>query len=346
MKQLIFLKSASKKENLGKIMHNETLIMPLFEGVDWIELYSRNSDPFFVPEKVEINGHILPLFHGKISLSFWLKTTIPLPSIAVTFWGSPITDLFPLRNKILNDSDEAEAVETVIQKAVERKSWAVVVKDLPIGDPLEKTLMESGFIPVEHDPVWYMPVHKDLQTCLNGLSKGRRRGIEGRWKKFNKLVSVRTAVMNDAEFIKNSYDMIWQKSDMRLEKLTKGFFAEALAHPSSKVFIFERDGMPFGFIMLWQNGSIWFDKYMGTDSSIYREVSFYSMSILYLLKIAPSYGVNLYVAGQGCGKDKEGLGFKPIYVRLWIKPLFLTHILSPMLKRFIKVHSNRIFADN
>ena len=60
MKQLIFLKSASKKENLGKIMHNETLIMPLFEGVDWIELYSRNSDPFFMPAKVGIDGDMPP----------------------------------------------------------------------------------------------------------------------------------------------------------------------------------------------------------------------------------------------------------------------------------------------
>lgn len=317
----------------------------LYEGEDWIELYKKNPDPMFVSDNLRIKEYELPFFHGKVSLSFWLKSLIPLPSIPITFCGSPITDLFPLIKWPSNDNDGADIIKTLVQRAVQNNSLAIVIKDLPLGDPLEKSLIEEGFIPINHDPVWYTPVYSDLQIFLNTLSKGRRRGLEGRWKRFNQCVKVRPAVLDDLKFIKKGYDTVWQRSGMRLEKLTEGFFKEAILHPSSNIFIFEKDKMPFGFVMLWQKDNVWFDKYMGTDDSIYRDVSFYSMSMLYLLKIAPSYGVNLYVAGQGCGIEKEGLGFKRIDVKLWIRPLLSRFILLPALKWFIRAHNKRIYKN-
>lgn len=324
------------------MVSKETLIRSFYEGFEWEGLYDKNPDPLFLPANIKVKGSELPLFKGKIRLSFWLGTSFPLPSIPLTFWGSPVTDLFPLCP--LNEGEGKEAVKEVVKKAVRDRSWAVVVKDLPVGDPLEKALMDEGFIPVEHDPIWHTPVYDDLKTYLGRLSKGRRRGLEGRWKKFDQNVKVRPATVEDADFIKKSYDTVWMRAEMRLERLTKEFFVSSLAHPSCRFFIFEKDGSPFAFVMLWQKGNIWFDKYMGTDGSVYREVSFYSMSLLYLLKTAPSYGVEWYVAGQGAGRDKEGLGLERIDVRLWIKPLVLRFIVSPVLKRFMKKHYERVYA--
>lgn len=316
-------------------------IKSLFEGEGLMELYGRNPDPLFLPERLDKNGFTTALFHGKVPLAKWLKSPVPLPSIPVTFWGSPVTDIFPQMGDM---ADAKAAVEAVVKDAAGNGSWAVVVKDLPEGDPLENHLMEEGFVPVEHDPIWYTPVHDTLDEHLKTLSKGRRRGLEGRWKKFSKSVCVRPASLEDSGFIKKAYDNVRTRSGMQLEELTEGFFSGAIAHPSCKVFIFEREGAPFAFLMLWRKDDIWFDKYMGTEGIVHREVSFYSMSILYLLNLAPSHGIRMYVAGQGCGDDKKGLGLSRVDVRLWIKPLLFRSLLSPVLKRFMKAHQERIYT--
>lgn len=322
----------------------ETFIKSLFEGEDWVNLYKTNPDPDFLPVDFTVNNHEVPLFHGKISLSFWLNLPLPLPSISITFCGSPVTDIFPGGECAFQDNEETAIIKPLLEQAAKNKSWAVVVKDLPVGHPLEKPLSDNNFIPVHHDPIWFTPVCSDIQTFLKRLSKGRRRGLEGRWKKFAERVKARPAVKDDVGFIKKSYDAVRRRSNMQLEELSAGFFAACLAHPSCRIFIFEKNETPFAFIMLWQKDNIWFDKYMGTDDSVYREVSFYTMSILYLLKIAPDYGIQWYVAGQGAGKDKEGLGLEQIPVRLWIKPLVFGSLVSPLLKRFMKAHQERVYV--
>ncbi|MBI5587894.1 MAG: GNAT family N-acetyltransferase [Deltaproteobacteria bacterium] len=323
-------------------MTRDEFLSSLFEGPEWMELYRRNPDPSF-PVDEESAG--APLFHGRISLSFWLKTPFPLPSAPVSFAGSPVTDLFPPSGALSHGHGKALVGEAV-KRSLKKRSWALVVKDLPKGDPLEEHLGDEGFVPVENDPIWHTAVCGDLKEFLGRLSKGRRRGLEGRWKRFKKEVSVRAASPSDTDFIKKSYDNVRNRSEMRLEELSRGFFSSALTHPSCRVFMFEKDDRPFAFVMLWQKGSTWFDKYMGTDESVYREVSFYSMSILHLLSIAPEYGVTHYVAGQGCGKDKEGLGLERVDVRLWVKPLVLGFVLAPLLKRFMKIHGERIHAGS
>lgn len=310
-----------------------------YEGDDWTALYDDNPDPGYISERIESGGVTLPLFHGRISLSFWLKAPFPLPSIPVSFWGSPVTDLFPFCGGPFED-----CVKLAVSRARKKKSWALIVKDLLSGDPLEDSLSKEGFVPVENDPVWYMPVYKDLNEFLKSLSKGRRKGLEGRWKRFTREVSVRQALEADLFFIKKSYDNVRARSEMRLESLTADFFSAALKKPSCRIFIFEKESVPFAFIMLWKKDGVWFDKYMGTDDTVYREVSFYSMSILHLMGMAPAHGIKIYMAGQGCGKDKEGLGFSKIGVRLWIKPLILNPVLTPIIKRFMKVHNKRVFG--
>lgn len=324
----------------------EIFMKSLFEGGDWMRLYEAHPDPDFLPAYFRINNIDIPLFHGKISLAFWLNLFLPLPRIRMTFCGSPVTDLFPGGEYAFQDEEGTVIIKTLLEKAAKNKSWAVVVKDLPAGHPLEKPLLENNFLPVHHDPIWFAPVYGDMQTFLQKLSKGRRRGLEGRWKKFSELVEARPASAGDAPFIKKSYDNVRRRSDMQLEELSADFFAACLAHPSCKIFVFEKDEKPFAFIMLWQKGDIWFDKYMGTDDSVYRQVSFYSMSMLYVLQRAHDSGIRWYVAGQSAGKDKDGLGLEQIPVRLWIKPLVFGPLISPLLKRFMKAHRERVYPHD
>lgn len=316
-----------------------------YEGTDWLDLYKKNPDPCFIPMNLAISGHDLDLFHGRIPLSFWLKAPIPLPSVPVTFWGSPVTDLFPPASDsiVLRKNEALELIHGVVSTALQNHSWAVVVKDLPEGHPLGQSLAEAGFTPIDHDPIWYMPVPDTLQAYLNGLSKGRRRGLEGRWRKFFKYVHVRPAEKSDTGFIKDSYDVVRMRSPLRLERLTADFFSNSLLHPRCKLLIFEEGKRPFAFLMIWQKDNMWFDKYMGTDTSTYRKFSFYSMSILYLLQLASSHGIKTYIAGQGSGMEKAELGFKGINVKLWVKPLALRFLADPILKRFIHEHDKRIY---
>lgn len=318
-----------------------------YEGEDWLNIYKTNPDPSFVHIDLELRDKHIPLFCGRIPLNFWLGISAPLPSIPVTFWGSPVTDLFPFKcDNALDKGIVPDIVNGVVDAALHNRSWAAVVKDLPAGHLLEQSLSGAGFIPVDHDPIWYMPVPDSLQTYLQGLSTGRKRGIEGRWRRFRQNVTTRPATKNDIDFIKYSYETVWVRSKMRLERLTSGFFSNSLLHPNCSIFIFERDKTPFAFAMLWQYKDIWFDKYIGTDNAIYKEVSFYSMSILHLLDIAPYHGIKWYVAGQGTGQEKAGLGFSSIPVKLWIKPLLLDFIASPLISRFMRAHNKRIYTAN
>lgn len=320
-------------------MTSQDELRKFYEGDEWAGLYDRNPDHGYPTEYIDAGGVSIPLFHGRVPLSFWLKAPVPLPSLPITFWGSPVTDLFPFFEGPPGDSAKA-----AVKRAENKGSWAIIVKDLPSGSPLEEALLKEGFIPVDNDPIWYTPVYESMEAFLKTLSKGRRKGLEGRWKKFSREVSVRPATPEDLEFMKKSYDNVRERSEMRLESLTGDFLSSAMQSDKCRTFIFEKGSVPFAFVMLWENDGIWFDKYMGTDETNYREVSFYSMSILYLMGIAPANGINLYVAGQGSGKDKEGLGFRKIDVRLWIKPLVLRPVLSLILRRFMKVHGGRVFG--
>jgi hypothetical protein len=315
-----------------------------FEGNELMELYRLNPDPLFAPRELRAGDQQVPFFNGKIRLSFWLGSPLPLPSIPVSFLGSPVTDVFPstIPEHVSGAPDIIRCVENA---AVTSGSWAIIVKDLPAGHFLEQALSKTGFIPVIHEPIWYCQAPESLDAFLAGLSKGRRRGLEGRLRKFSKDVRVRPALVSDLDFVKNSYDTVWQRSDMRLEKLPRSFFGAALYHPACKIFIFEKDGAPFSFQLLWQKGDIWFDKYIGTDAAVYREYSFYSMSMLHLLDIASSCGIKWYVAGQGSGKDKAGLGFKRLSVNLWIKPLVLKRISPTVMRRFSQMHNKRIYTE-
>ena len=186
---------------------------------------------------------------------------------------------------------------------------------------------------------------KAFTAFLAGLSKGRRRGLEGSLRKFSKHVSVRPAREADLDFVKNSYDTIWRRSDMRLEQLPRGFFGAALCNPACTILLYEKNNTPFAFQMLWQKNDVWFDKYIGTDTAVFREYSFYSMSMLHVLDIARDRGINWYVAGQGSGKDKAALGFKRLDVNLWIKPLVLKHISPYLMRRFSRLHNKRIYTN-
>lgn len=316
-----------------------------FEGADWLGIYKKSPDPSFSTLDLEIRGQEIPLFYGKIPLSFWLNIQAPLLSIPVAFWGSPVTDLFPRNGSIFSRAMANDIISGVADAAIQKRLWAIIVKDLPEGHYLEQPLAESGFISINHDPIWYMPIPHTLQTYLNGLSKGRRRGLEGRWKKFKQQVVVRSAIKEDLDFIRVSYKKVWMRSKMRLERLSADFFSNCLLHPDCRILIFERDKAPFAFVMLWQKDDIWFDKYIGTDDVIYKDVSFYSVSILYLLDIAPHYGIKWYVAGQGAGEEKAGLGFASIGVNLWVKPLLFNFIATPVIKRFMQAHNKRIYTD-
>jgi Acetyltransferase (GNAT) domain len=314
-----------------------------FEGNDLMELYRLNPDPLFAPRDLRAGEHQVPLFSGKIRLSFWIGSLLPLPSVPVSFMGSPVTDLFPA-----TIPEEASAASDIIrcaeQAAIRDGSWAVIVKDLPAGHFLEQALSREGFIPIAHEPIWYCKAPASLDAFLAGLSKGRRRGLEGSLRKFSKQVRVRPAQEADLDFVKKSYDTLWSRATMRLEQLPRSFFAAALFHPACNILIFEANGAPFAFDLLWQKDDIWFDKYIGTDAAVYKEYSFYSMSMLYLIDIAPSRGIKWYVAGQGSGKDKEGLGFKHLDVNLWIKPLVLKRISPHVVRRFSQLHNTRVYT--
>ncbi len=315
-----------------------------FEGDDWLELYRLNPDPLFAPEDLRVGGHHVPLFNGKIQLSFWLGSSLPLPAIPVSFMGSPVTDLFP--STIPEDACAAADIITGVEHAAVRSgSWAIIVKDLPAGHFLEQALSKAGFISIAHEPIWYGQVPDSLTAFLSGLSKGRRRGLEGRLRKFNKHVRIRPARDADLDFIKKSYDRLWRRSHMRLEHLTRIFFSAVLNHPACKILIFEKSGIPFAFQLIWQKDDVWFDKYIGTDAALYREYSFYSMSMLHLIDLAPACGIKWYIAGQGSGKDKAGIGFNHLKVNLWIKPLALKLVAPYLMKRFAQMHNKRIYSD-
>ncbi len=320
-----------------------------FEGNDYLELYRAHFDRNFPSDVQLAKEDQIALFHGMIPLSDWLQTKIPLPAIAVSFWGDPTTDFFPETCdwKELPDAELTNLITKITGRAQQRKSWAVIVKDLPLGHSIEPFLFNEGFIPVAHEPIWYMKAPENLESYLAQLSKTRRKGLKTSWRKFCNEVRVRMATPADIDFIKTSYDNVWNRAAMRLEKLTEEFFRATFVHPNCQIFIFEKNATPFAFVMLWKKDNIWFDKYMGTDKTVYREMSFYSMSILYLLQRAPDYGIDWYVAGQGAGKEKKGLRFTPVQTRLWIKPLMLRWLTTPLLKRFLSVHDKRVqtFAE-
>jgi hypothetical protein len=312
-----------------------------YEGDEWADLYFKAPDPLFRPEAVFTGERMTHVFHGRVPLSSWLNAPIPF-SISITFWGNPVTDLFP---PLKADMDSAGLIKAVIDSAKGHGARALIVKDLPDGDPLERVLAGHGFTSVENDPVWHIDVPEDLGSYLKRLSKGRRRGLEGSWKKFSQSVAVRPGTEMDTPFMKKGYDNVRRRSGMRLEELGEEFFSAAIKHPSTDIFIFEKDNSPLGFTMLWRKSDVWFDKYIGTDESVYREVSFYSMSFLFLLDLASKRGIRKYVAGQGCGKEKDGLGFERIGVRLWIKPLVLGFLLSPFMSRFTSAHGKRVYGE-
>ncbi len=314
-----------------------------FEGNDLLELYRQSPDPLFPAATVQAGDQWYSAFHGRIPLSSWLGSRLPLPSIPVSFIGSPVTDLFPA--VIRDDPAALDLVRAMDHAATAAGSWAVVVKDLPAGHFLEQPLAQEGFVPIDHDPVWYRKVPEEPDGLLQNLSKGRRRGLEGRIKKFNREVRIRTAEQEDIGFVMKSYEKLWCRSGMRLEKLTPAFFSAALKHPACRILIFLHNGAPFAFQMLWQKDRVLFDKYIGTDDRISRQFSFYSMSILHVLNEAATQGINWYVAGQGSGKDKAGLGFEKIKVNLWVKPLALRRISPYLLARFSRMHRRRIYTE-
>jgi len=317
---------------------------PFFEGDDWLELYRQNPDPMFAPRDLRIGHQHVHLFNGKIQLSSWLGFPLPLPLIRVSFMGSPVTDLFP---SIMSVSvpEAADMIRCVENAAVGDSAWAIIVKDLPAGHFLEQALSGAGFISITHEPIWYCRVPESLDAFFAGLTKGKmRRSLKGHLRKFNEHVGVRPARDTDLDFVNKSYGAVWQRADMRLEKLTGSFFHATLSHPACRIVIFEKEGTPFAFQMIWQKNDVWFDKYIGTDASVYREYSFFSMRILHFLDIAPSHGIKWYVAGQGSGKDKAGLGFKHIDVNLWVKPLALRFISPYLMKRFAQMHNKRIYS--
>jgi Acetyltransferase (GNAT) domain len=327
--------------------HERTAVLipgSLFEGSDLMELYQLNPDPLFAPRNLRIGEQSVPLFQGRIRLSSWVGSPVPLPLIPVCFLGSPVTDVFPA-TMTEDGSTASDTIRFVEEAAVRDGSWAIIVKDLPAGHFLEQTLFKAGFQSTIHEPVWYCQAPESLTVFLSGLSRGRRRGLEGSLRKFRKHVSVRPARDADLDFVKNSYDTLWQRSDMRLEQLPRRFFAAALSHPSCLIYIFEANGTSFAFDLLWQKEDIWFDKYIGTDTTAYREYSFYSMSMLHMLDIASARGIKWYVAGQGSGKDKAGLGFKRLNVNLWIKPLVLRLFSPYLMKRFSQFHNTRIYTN-
>ena len=321
------------------------MIIPgaFFEGNDWLELYRRNPDPLFAPRDLRVGDQHVQLFSGKIQLSSWLGFRLPLPLIPVSFMGSPVTDLFP---STMSDSgsEPDDMVRCAENAAVGDGSLAIIVKDLPAGHFLEQALSRAGFISITHEPIWYCRVPDSLDAFFAGLTKGKmRRSLRGHLRKFNKHVRVRPARDSDLDFMNNSYRTVWHRADMRLEQLTGSFFRATLSHPACRIVIFEKEGTPFAFQMIWQKNDVWFDKYIGTDTSVYREYSFFSMRILYFLDIAHSLGIKWFIAGQGSGKDKAGLGFKSINVNLWVKPLSLKLISPYLMKRFAQIHNKRIY---
>ncbi len=314
----------------------------LFEGTEMLELYQQNPDPLFPARWVGESSGEIPAFHGRIPLSSWLGVPFPLPSFPVSFMGSPVTDLFPA---VANNGPAAsDLVKAMEHAAAADRSWVVIVKDLPVGHFLEPGLRDRGFVPINHDPIWYRAVPDSLDDLLRTLSKGRRRGLEGRIRKFKRDVRVRTAELGDIDFIGHCYEKIWSRAGMRLEKLTTGFFSAAIRHPACRLLVFEQGNLPFAFQMLWQKDGVLFDKYIGSDDLISREYSFYSMSMLHVLEEAAARGIAWYVAGQGSGKDKAGLGFEMIRVNLWIKPLVLRWIAPHLLGRFSRMHVSRIYT--
>ncbi len=314
-----------------------------FEGGELLDLYQQNPDPLFPSAPVRAGGTPVPAFSGTIALSSWLETMLPLPSIPVSFIGSPVTDLFPA---VVRESSSLSGLVRAMEcTARAAGSWAVIVKDLPAGHLLEHPLRQQGFVPIPHDPIWYCAVPTDLDALLRTLSKGRRRGLESRIRKFKRNVQVRPAEEADIAFVAHSYNRLRSRAGMRLEQLTPAFFSAAIRHPACRMLLYEFLGLPFAFQMLWQKDNILFDKYIGMDNVISHEYSFYSMSMLHTMEAAAGRGIRWYVAGQGSGKDKAGLGFEMIRVNLWIKPLVLKRIAPYLLNRFSRMHDARIYAE-
>ncbi|WP_162264077.1 GNAT family N-acetyltransferase [Legionella steigerwaltii] len=233
-------------------------------------------------------------------------------------------------------------IEQVFNLAKSQNASVIAVKDLPCGHFLEGSLIKREFIPIEHDPIWYCKVPTSLDGYIKTLSKGRSRGLKNRWNRFQKFVQVREATKDDISFIMTAYNYTWQKSVLKLEKLTIDFYMAALLNQQCKIFIYEHDNTPFAFTLLYLKDRIIFDKYIGIIPAIGHKFSLYSMSILYLLDWAHKEGFQWYIAGQGGGKSKRSLGFSVIPCKIWAKPLKFTRVLMFFANRIINIHSNRI----
>jgi len=179
----------------------------------------------------------------------------------------------------------------------------------------------AGFVIVLNTPVdWQLPGFSVTRTCaqlslpvcwpsFSAYLSAMRNHYRYYYKKaMQKAESLHFRLLPDNSLFDEKmyalYEQVHHDSRIRLEKLNIEFFRASIW----KIFVYERQGEPVGFIQLFENGGELVFEFVGLDYRYNQEYALYTNLLLKIMEYGITHGFKVIELGQTTEEMKLKLG--------------------------------------
>jgi predicted N-acyltransferase len=269
-----------------------------------------------------------------------LKTWMPkLLTIRLLCVGSPVTDSAQIgyfKDQPLDPKMIQQLVEKLDVVAAREGASVIAFKDVLTDEAsqLRPLLATHGYSSVDNMPVATNHINfKTLDEYICTLSASTRKDLRRKLKKLDQLrIEEYDGMPPHLEQIYQLYLNCYEKSELKFEKLTLGFF-ESVAGLMPKqcrfVLYYFKDKL-IGFNCLLHGNGVLMDKYIGMDYVHSNEVNLYSLSWLYKIKMCIRDGFHTLQSGQAAYEQKLSFGAKLEQTHILFK--HRNKLINPALK--------------
>lgn len=204
-----------------------------------------------------------------------------------------------------------------------------------------QSLASNGYTRVPSMPMTQLSLpYKDFDEYLNSLSKATRKDLRRKFRRAENAVPLTLEVVSDASAVVDEiyplYLQVQERSPLKFETLTKGYFCELGRRMPERVrfFLWRQHGRIVAFsLCLVHDGTI-YDDYLGLDYSVALDLHLYFISFRDVIRWSIEQGLQYYRSSPLNYEPKLHLGCELMPLDLYVMHTspWLNRVFPPLLK--------------
>lgn len=204
-----------------------------------------------------------------------------------------------------------------------------------------RPLASNGYRRVPSMPMTQLSLpYKDFDEYLNSLSKATRKDLRRKFRRAENAVPLTLEVVSDASAVVDEiyplYLQVQERSPLKFETLTKGYFCELGRRMPERVrfFLWRQHGRIVAFsLCLVHDGTI-YDDYLGLDYSVALDLHLYFISFRDVIRWSIEQGLEYYRSSPLNYEPKLHLGCELMPLDLYVMHTspWLNRVFPPLLK--------------